>query len=130
VLKRLVKTSLRSALFLSLYMSVAFGVPCGLRRLFRTEGRWIYAVSGLAAGSMSVVEAKGRQLELGLYFLPRAMEALWQMMAKRGYVTRVPYGEVVLFMGSVGTLMTLYQTDKSSVGSTYLGTMFRFFGEN
>ncbi|KAI9030784.1 hypothetical protein CLU79DRAFT_731467 [Phycomyces nitens] len=130
VLQRLVKSSLRSALFLSLYMTAAFGVPCALRRIFRTEGRWIYAVSGLAAGSMSMVEAKGRQLELGLYFLPRAMEALWQTMASRGYVGRVPFGEVVLFMGSMGTLMTLYQNDKSVVGSTYLGTMFRFFGEN
>lgn len=69
-------------------------------------------------------------LELGLYCLPRGLESFWQTMIKNGKVKNVPYGDVLLFMASMGTLMTLYQNEKDTINSHYLSVMTRFFGQN
>ncbi|KAI8990908.1 hypothetical protein BDF20DRAFT_841447 [Mycotypha africana] len=120
----------RSALFLTMYVVSAMSTPCVLRRLTGTERPWMYAATGTVAGSMVFIEAAGRQLELGLYCLPRALETLWKTLLKNGKVKRIPNGDIFLFMLSMGTLMTLYQNDKDTIHSHYLSVMTRFFGQN
>lgn len=113
-------------------------------------------LTGLVCGSMTMIEARGRQLgkkllgvhrsiglhlheltnffifssELGLYCLPRALESWWKCMVKWGYARNVPHGDVILFMGAMGSLMTLYQTEPDTINRHYLSVMTRFFGRN
>ncbi|KAI8990080.1 hypothetical protein BDB01DRAFT_779981 [Pilobolus umbonatus] len=129
-LKKFTISCLRSALFLTLYCSIGLSTPCVLRRLLGVDTPWIYALTGAVSGSMVFVEAAGRQLELGLYCLPRALESLWKTALKNGYAKSVPHGDIYLFMASMGVLMTLYQNEKDTINSHYLSIMTRFFGTN
>lgn len=130
-----------------MYVVMGLSTPCWLRRLTGTDRPWIYAATGAVAGSMVFIEAPGRQLgkcnvlvhfaethvmsiELGLYCLPRALESLWKTLLKNGQVKNIPHGDILLFMASMGTLMTLYQNDKDTINSHYLSVMTRFFGQN
>ncbi|KAF7731948.1 hypothetical protein EC973_007779 [Apophysomyces ossiformis] len=130
VLSKFSSSCMRSALFLSMYVTIALAVPCTLRRVLGKEKHVIYLLTGAAAGSMTFIEARGRQLELGLYCLPRALESLWKLLVKNGYMHNIPNGEVLLFMASMGTVMTLYQHEKDTINSHYLSVMTRFFGNN
>jgi hypothetical protein len=58
------------------------------------------------------------------------MESWWRTMVKRGNVKNLPHGDTLLFMLSMGTLMTVYQTDRKTIASHYLSVMTRFFGNN
>jgi hypothetical protein len=58
------------------------------------------------------------------------MESLWKTGIKNGWVKNVPHGDILLFMASMGSLMTLYQNEKDTISSHYLGVMTRFFGQN
>lgn len=89
-----------------------------------------YVLNGLLAGSMTVIEVPGRQLEIGLYCLTRAIESFWKTLVKTGYAKNIPHGEIPLFMLSMGTLMTLYQNEKDTINPHYLSLMTRFFGQN
>ncbi|KAG1296907.1 hypothetical protein G6F66_003074 [Rhizopus arrhizus] len=128
--QKFILSCFRSCLFLTMYVVIGLATPCWLRRLFNREAPWFYAATGAVAGSMIIIEAPARHLELALYCLPRAMESLWKTGIKNGWVKNVPHGDILLFMASMGSLMTLYQNDKDTISSHYLGVMTRFFGQN
>ncbi|KAI8911714.1 hypothetical protein EDD86DRAFT_188565 [Gorgonomyces haynaldii] len=88
---RFVFSTCRSVLFLTLYVTSAWSLPCLFRNWAGRESKWMYYVNGLIAGAMVLVEAPGRRLELGLYCLPRAVESLWNEMVQYGYVRNIPY---------------------------------------
>ncbi|KAI8344594.1 hypothetical protein BC941DRAFT_13103 [Chlamydoabsidia padenii] len=136
-----------------MYVSIGFATPCVVRPITGCERPWHYYFTGMTAGAMVLFEARGRQLgkyaetrsngipltnfffsffviELGLYCLTRAMESWWGTMVKRGHVKNLPQGDTLLFMLSMGTLMTIYQTDRKTIASHYLSVMTRFFGNN
>ncbi|KAG0174947.1 hypothetical protein DFQ28_003628 [Apophysomyces sp. BC1034] len=130
VLRKFAMSCMRSALFLSMYVTMGFSTPCATRPILEKERHWMYMLTGAVAGTMTFIEARGRQLELGLYCLPRAIESYWKTLVKYGYVRSIPNGEILLFMASMGTLMTLYQNEKDTINSHYLSVMTRFFGHN
>ena len=82
--------TLRSAIFLTCYVTTAWSVPCLFRHLRGREERWMYYVNGIIAGLMVLIEVPGRRLELGLYCLPRALESFWNSFIMKGYVKHVP----------------------------------------
>ncbi|KAG0258562.1 hypothetical protein DFQ27_004585 [Actinomortierella ambigua] len=128
--QRYVKSTMRSCLFLSLYVLAAFYSPCWMRPIFQRERRYIYLINGLLSGLAVLIEAPGRQMELALYCLPRALETTWQMLLRRGLVRNLPHGDLLLFSGSMGVLMTLYQNDQSVINKHYLTVLTRVFGRN
>ncbi|KAI8369438.1 uncharacterized protein BYT42DRAFT_584481 [Radiomyces spectabilis] len=130
VLRKFAISCLRSGLFLTMYVTMGLGSACTFRRIFEKERHWMYVLVGVVGGSMTLFEARGRQLELGLYCLPRAMEAFWKTMEKQGRIRNVRHGEIWLFMASMGVLMTLYQNEKDTISPHYLSVMTRFFGHN
>lgn len=103
---------------------------CVLRNITGRDIPLFYVLNGVIAGSMTFIEVPGRQLEIGLYCLTRAIESFWKTALKNGYVKNIPHGEIPLFMLSMGTLMTLYQNEKDTINSHYLSVMTRFFGQN
>lgn len=132
-----------------MYVVMGLSTPCVLRNIFGKDLPWFYAAAGAVGGSMVILEAPSRQLgkflfilfllrlsrwfayvELALYCLPRALESLWKTALKNGTVRSVPHGDIMLFMASMGTLMTLYQNEKDTINSHYLSVLTRFFGDN
>ena len=125
-----IKSTLRSVLFLTMYVMTSWSTPCLFRNLRGKDEKWMYYVNGLLAGSMVLIEQPGRRLELGMYCLPRAIESLWNGWVSKGYVKDVPYGEAIYFSLSTGVLMSLYQQDPGSIHAGYRKFMYRFFGLN
>ncbi|KAK3823291.1 MAG: hypothetical protein J3Q66DRAFT_279899 [Benniella sp.] len=130
VVHRYIKSTLRSCLFLTVYVLNAFYTPCVLRRVLKKESLFIYIFNGLLSGLAVLIEAPGRQMELALYCLPRALETVWNMMLKRGMVRNIRNGDVMLFSASMGVLMTLYQNDPGVINEHYLTVLTRVFGRN
>lgn len=127
-MKSIIKSTIRSSLFLALYVTIGWCLPCYLRNLFGVDRKWMYYINGLLAGTMVLIESPGRQLELALYCLPRAIESLWNCLVKWGYTRNIRYftnleyfihnfrgGEAVYFSLSTGIVMTLYQHDPDCI---------------
>ncbi|KAG0367204.1 hypothetical protein BC939DRAFT_434254 [Gamsiella multidivaricata] len=127
---RYFKSTLRSCLFLTMYVLGAFSTPCVTRRVFKSEVLFTYLFNGIISGLAVLIEAPGRQMELALYCLPRALETAWNLLLKRGLVRNVPYGDIALFSASMGVMMTLYQNDPSVINKHYLTVLTRVFGRN
>ncbi|KAF9583061.1 hypothetical protein BGW38_010333 [Lunasporangiospora selenospora] len=127
---RYVRSTLRSCIFLAVYVTTAFFAPCVLRRVLRKESRFIYLFNGILSGLAVLIEAPGRQMELALYCLPRALETTWKLLLKRGFVRNIPNGDIALFCASMGVMMTLYQNDSSVINKHYLTVLTRVFGRN
>ncbi|KAF9315903.1 hypothetical protein BG003_002545 [Podila horticola] len=127
---RYVKSTLRSCVFLAVYVLAAFYMPCWLRRITQRESNWNYLLNGIVSGFAVLIEAPGRQMELALYCLPRALETTWRLMLKRGLVRNIKNGDIALFSASMGVMMTLYQNDPSVINKHYLTVLTRVFGRN
>ncbi|KAF9195470.1 hypothetical protein BGZ51_000045 [Haplosporangium sp. Z 767] len=128
--KRYVKSTLRSCLFLAAYVLAAFYIPCISRRILGRETNLNYLLNGVVAGFAVLIEAPGRQMELALYCLPRALETAWKLLLKRGIVRNIPHSDIALFSASMGVMMTLYQNEPSVINKHYLTVLTRVFGRN
>ncbi|KAF9100730.1 hypothetical protein BGX27_000269 [Mortierella sp. AM989] len=127
---RYVKSTIRSCLFLTFYVLAAFYVPCWMRTILRKETKFTYLFNGIVAGTAVLIEAPGRQMELALYCLPRALETAWNMLISRGFVRNIPHGDIALFSASMGVMMSIYQNDPSVINKHYLTVLTRIFGRN
>ncbi|KAG0059672.1 hypothetical protein BGZ89_000203 [Linnemannia elongata] len=128
--KHYVKSTIRSCFFLAFYVLACFYIPCLSRRVLGRESNINYILNGLVAGTAVLIEAPGRQMELALYCLPRALETSWKLMMKRGLVRNIKNGDIALFSASMGVLMTLYQNEPSVINKHYLTVLTRVFGRN
>lgn len=126
----IIKSIIRSSIFLTCYCSIAWYVPCVLRNIFKRDARWMYYLNGLLSGSMVLLEAPGRRLELALYCAPRAIESFWNVGVKAGWFPHVVNGELIYFSTSIGFLMSMYNHDPESIEDGYRKLMFRFIGVN
>lgn len=138
------KTTARSTLFLTIYVTIVWATPCFSRNLFGTERRLGYYMNGAMAGLAVMLESPGRQLELAYYCLPRAMESLWREGITRGYwkplqiykalgmagAQKGSGGEVGFFVLATGVLMALYQMERGDVSGVYRKMLTRLFGVN
>ncbi|KAF9425418.1 hypothetical protein BGZ94_007535 [Podila epigama] len=127
---RLSKSTLRSALFLTLYVFSCCNGPCLMRRVLGRERKFTYAFGGIMAGPAVLLEATGRQMELALYIGLRAIETSWNLMVKHGYAKNIVNGEIALFCGSMGVIMSIYQNNPSVIGKHYNMVLTRLFGRN
>ncbi|KAI9316257.1 hypothetical protein BX666DRAFT_220498 [Dichotomocladium elegans] len=87
-----------------MYVTMAFATPCALRPVLNIERQWLYLIPGLIGGLQTIFEVRSRQLELGLYCLPRAMESWWKLLVKTGYARNIPNGDVAVFMVAMALL--------------------------
>ena len=127
---RIIFTTLRSAIFLTAYVSCAWSSSCAFRRLFGIDKPARYFLSGFLAGSAVFIESRGRRLELALYCLPRAIEAAWNCAVKWGYWNHLWGGEALYFSLASSILMSLYQHDPESIHDGYRKVMVRLIGVN
>ena len=127
----------RSSTFLSMYTSIGlasilFMRAMGLRYLYL--GRFahlVIAVAGAVAGALStLIEKKGRRIELALYVLSKSLESTWSLVkggaARRGINLSIKDGEVVVFCGSFAVLGHVFMRHPDMLRRTYLAIMQRF----
>ena len=135
------KSILQSTLFLSLYVTSAWALPCLLRRIVGRDQKWMYYFNGICAGSMVLIEQPGRRLELGMYCLPRAIESLWNSWVSKGYckninngssslINNLFLGESLYFSLACGIMMSLYQFEPGSIHKAYRSILHRLYGIN
>ncbi|KAI3653646.1 hypothetical protein MP228_001593 [Amoeboaphelidium protococcarum] len=83
---RLIVSSTRSSLFITLFASLAWLVPCYFRN-YITPGRettMAYLMNGFVSGCTVLIEQpQSRRLELAMYCLPRAIEGCWNLLRLR-----------------------------------------------
>ncbi|KAL7751343.1 hypothetical protein RI367_003203 [Sorochytrium milnesiophthora] len=147
-LLRYLLSTLRSSVFLSVYVTVAWLATCYQRRLTGVDRIPTYYINGMLSGLCVLIETYPRRLELGLYCLPRALEAFWRCLMAVGVVrrpnrqqilpvrllntvlTKRTVGEPVYFALAMGLLMMLYETEEDALTDGYRTMMVRFFGVN
>lgn len=102
-----VKDTLQSSTFLSLFCSLYQFFVCFFHRVFRIplSQQVLFALCGFACAFPSIlVEKKRRRAELALYALPRAWESLYDLVCQHSPLSRVRYGEVLLFAAAMGII--------------------------
>ena len=65
-------------------------------------------IASFVCGFAVLFEPASRRSELAFYMVPRALESLFNMMAKRGYVNHVKNGEILVFAFSMALIMYCY----------------------
>ncbi|KAI9596427.1 hypothetical protein BDF19DRAFT_31276 [Syncephalis fuscata] len=130
LLRRITKGTVRSSLFLSSYVTMAYLLPCWLRHILQRDSIIFKIIGGTAAGFCATIDAPGRRLELGMYCLTRAIETMWNCGVKWRWWRAIPNGELIYFILGMGSLMSVYQTSPNSIQRGYYGIISRFVGKN
>ena len=119
----------RSCGFISAYGFLMRLILCKLGQ-YTGYGRFTWVMSVFWGAISLGIEVENRRTELALYVVPRALEAGWNMLAKRGIVKSPPGGELLLFGISMSALMHFYQNDPTFIKPTYRKIFQVAFGEN
>lgn len=109
--KSLASAVLASSAFLTTYVTVVKLTVCALRTTRHTDAPWHAAVAGALSALGLGFENEKRVSELMLYCAPKAVDVLWQLLERRGLVTRVRFGEGFLFACAAAILLSLDRTD-------------------
>ena len=117
---------LQSSLFLTASGTVPCACICLLRKLL---GRFYcystaFVPAVIGGGLAILIERKSRRGGLAVYGSTLAVQALFNMLKYRGYVTPLPYGEVLLF--SVGSSVLLHSYHSESGLHDAVGSFLRF----
>lgn len=140
-LSRKIQNTLRSALFLSVYVFNMKLTACWWRRL---EWHFMHRLvthpymsltGGFMSGLSIFVEKTARRVELALYVLPRAMEVGFRLMSKNKWpfiheVLRSQYTSMMAFQFAIATWMILMNTQngRDSLNSLNLSVLKVVFG--
>ncbi|ORX65615.1 hypothetical protein DL89DRAFT_224566 [Linderina pennispora] len=130
VILSLIKSSVRSSVFLAVLIVGIINFSCGMRAVLGRESYWSYIITGSVGGLAVLLEAPSRRIELAMYCFLRALESGWDVGVKRRWWKNVRHGEVALFSAATGVLMSIYQNDPSTISMTYLSVLTRIFGRN
>lgn len=131
-IKRVLEGVLRSSVFLSMYCTVGFCSVSFMRSLGLTRakagkfGQIIYMLAGIWAGAMTMIEKKGRRIELALYVLSKAVEGRWNYVVSRGWVRPFPHGEVLVFAYCFAVVTHCYARHPYFIRSAYLSILSKF----
>lgn len=128
--------TLRSSTFLSLYVVIMQMSICALRNAHASpavseafkriiQHRGIFWLTGSLTSLALLAEDERRRTELGLYCLPKALEAFWGVGKKRGILKEIPHGEKLLMASGMALLMVYL-----SSYITLLLQLIRFFQQD
>jgi len=139
-LKRIIKSSVRSALFLAMYCGNAWAMQCLLRYFNILSPKSVWFFIGLAAGLPILLEDKARRLELAIYCASPALQSLYTCGIRYNYMPRVPnvrywrqatqYHVMALFVWSMGVIMSAHQKDKGHLQPTFSQILKNLMGLN
>ena len=81
---------------------------CVSKNSRRKIDRWNMIIASFVCGFAVLFEPASRRSELAFYMVPRALESLYNMLAKRGYVNHVKNAEILVFAFSMALIMYCY----------------------
>jgi len=114
----------RSTAFLTGYVAIVKGLLCAQRTARRSDAWWQASAAGVLSGLALSFEAPKRASELMLYCLPKAVDVAFQLLERRGLVSRVPLGNVVMFSVAMAIVLALDRSDFRPAYSSLLGLLF------
>ena len=135
-IKRVLKGTIRSSLFLAVFVTIYQVSVCLQRNLHYhsplhvPDHRYLYFLYGLFSGTSILLETPGRQLELALYTLPKAVECLVRLGMGKGWRLAVPYAEAWMCSLGMGYIMSAYQSEPECISPWLRGTLRGIFGAN
>jgi hypothetical protein len=74
------------------------------------------------------VEDKKRRVELALYVLPKAMDSFWSIGRRKGYIPRVPAGDLMLASVGLATVMGCYRNHPDKLSGLVRSILYQFTG--
>ena len=118
MLKRIRVSTVRSSIFLGVFVSSYQEFVCLIRELTRKgvlkeDWRGWYWVAGVVSSLSIFIEDKGRRTELALYTLPRAVESIYLIFYGKGYMPHLPGFEVSMFAAGMGIILGAYHEAES-----------------
>ncbi|XP_031571069.1 transmembrane protein 135-like isoform X2 [Actinia tenebrosa] len=119
---------LQSALAIAVNGSFFVGWVCVVRKCL---GKFYFLSMGLLPGFLASVmginvERKERRGILSLYMFNLAIEMIYNVLKKRGYIIPVPYGEVWILCVTSAIMMYLYRSE-DGLRRGALKSLIRFF---
>ena len=131
---KILKGCLRSSLFLSLFVTVAWRSVCfAFQTTGGTSGR-IIAMSCWVSGLALLAEKKNRRMELAIYALSKSLEGLGMSLVEWGYVPKTKNAriDVVLFSMAAAAICHCYSDHnglrRDVFGGKYLNVLDFIFG--
>jgi len=126
-LKGIVSSVLRSSAFLATYCAVAMHALCFFNRASGGgKSHLMMAAAGFVGGTAGLlIERDGRRIELALYVLSHAILSAYRVWHAKGFIPEIPNANVLIFSGSVATLMWAYVAHPAVIRYSYF-SLFRF----
>lgn len=133
--KRLIQGIIRSSVFLTTYCASGVASLPILRSLGLTYSNFgafsqiIFFISGLIAGCSTLIEKKGRRIELALYVLSKGLEARWNQISaelNKRNIAIPKNGDVLVFAYSFAIIAHVYHNHSEMLRDSYMALLAKF----
>ncbi|KAL5035403.1 hypothetical protein RTP6_003105 [Batrachochytrium dendrobatidis] len=116
---RVLKSSLRSSVFLATYVNAFQSLVCFSRNLSpnNPDLRYTYYIMGTLAGLAILIEHPSRRTELAMYTLPKGVQSLYILLLNRGRMVALKGLDVVGSCCAMSVLMSVYQVEPHQMSS-------------
>jgi len=114
----------RSTGFLTLYVTTIKLTMCALRQARGMDQAWHCIVAAMMSGLPLLLESDKRVSELMLYCMPKGIEVAFQLLERKGIVSRMPMGDVVMFAVALGLALGLNRSDFKGANAHLLDFLF------
>eukprot|EP01091_Cochliopodium_minus_P014756 TRINITY_DN5061_c1_g1_i1.p1 TRINITY_DN5061_c1_g1~~TRINITY_DN5061_c1_g1_i1.p1 ORF type:complete len:433 (+),score=102.48 TRINITY_DN5061_c1_g1_i1:75-1373(+) len=123
---KIIKSSARSTLVLTLISMITMGLSCLVRKVFERDSKFkFYLISFLAPWPM-MLEHKTKRAEFALYMFPRAIESFYHQMTLKKVMPDFRGGSILLFCATISSLMYFREYEPSTL-SNLLKKIFDLF---
>ncbi|KAK3829326.1 MAG: hypothetical protein J3Q66DRAFT_324911 [Benniella sp.] len=136
ILARTSFNTLRSSVFLAVFVAFYQSQICGHRKLVKNgwmnnNNKYMYWLFGVTcSGSAIMVEQESRRAELAMYVLPKAAESLYKILYQKNWVKGVKHWEVMMFSFAMSLIMSFYQQEEQVLSPFVTKLIYHILGKN
>ncbi|KAJ3020903.1 UNVERIFIED_CONTAM: hypothetical protein HDU68_009903 [Siphonaria sp. JEL0065] len=121
LLQRGLKNTVRSSMFLAVFVAVFMRIAClqrtlVTRNILPRDNRYLFWINGFISSSAILIEDEKRRSELAMYVLPRGMDALYKTLYAKSWIFHIPHFDVGMFGVAMGLIIGYYQTEPEALG--------------
>ncbi|KAG0042941.1 hypothetical protein BGZ83_012011 [Gryganskiella cystojenkinii] len=136
ILSRTSFNTLRSSIFLAVFVAVYQSQICGHRNLvkwglWKGNSKYLYWLFGVTcSGAAIMVEQESRRAELAMYVLPKAAESLYKILYQKNWIKGVKHWEVMMFSSAMSLIMSFYQQEEQVLSPFVTKLIYHILGRN
>ncbi|KAG0238773.1 hypothetical protein BGW42_002639 [Actinomortierella wolfii] len=136
VLSKTTFNTLRSSVFLAVFVAVYQSQICAHRTLFQkgwvaSNSKYLYWLFGLTCSATAImVEQESRRAELAMYVLPKAAESLYKILYRKNWIKGVKHWEVMMFSFAMSIIMSFYQQEEQVLSPFVTRLIYHILGKN